>query len=972
MTDVDWQRQWDIFHEALELEREERAAFVASAADGNDALEAAVLKLLAAHDDTNPLLNEPVVSATGLAIDLEAESQIGTTIDGYEIRSVIGEGGMGIVYEAWQAEPVERRVALKIIKLGMNTREVVTRFRQEQQALAVMSHPNIARVYDAGATDDGRPYFVMELVDGVPVTKYCDRNRLDTRGRLKLCIAVLEGIQHAHQKGLIHRDIKPSNVLVEQTESGRPAVKIIDFGIAKATDQRSAEKTLFTELGRLVGTPAYMSPEQASLLDTDIDTRTDIYSTAVLLYELLTGTVPFDNKSLMSAGYAEMQRIIREQDPQVPSRKLSGIDDDTLTNTAHARRSSSRALRREIEGDLDWIVMKGLEKDPARRYGSATEFAADISRYLDDMPVVARPPSNAYRVRKFVRRHTWGVGVSAAAVAAVLAFSVFSAWQAGQLETALNEARIEQAKAERVTQFLLDMLAESEPNRAQGEDVTVLEALERGAERLTTELDEEPATKAAILIQMAEIYRELGDYDNAEELLRQAGETLDMLPAQDPATVVEMEQVLANLFHDKGDYEAASVHYETAIAEQRALDPRHPKLVRALKDYGTLFIDAGDFTRAVAELSAAVETARAYLPGNDVMLGVSLGTLAYAHYQLGENDIAGVLYEESVTVLRGLQPGSTMELASILTGYATFLREGGELDRAIEMQEEVITLYRRVLGAEHPYLATSLTQLSSAYNRGGRLEEAIAAAEESVAMHEALFEGPHPNKATAYYQLAAALSVSGRFAEAEAGFRSVLEVDIANLGEDHPYVFADLEQIAVALKNQDKLVEAEDFQRRALEGRIRVLGADHPNTSGAWMNLSGILARLERSDEAVEAAERAVAIMDGGKETDLRLVAAKTQLGSVLYVVERYSESEQIYVDILEVQRRTLPEDHPNLATTLHGIGVARLRLNQPAVDVFEEAYAIREKKLGPEHPYTVMTLDGLEKARAAAELAAN
>mgnify|MGYP001815253352 CR=1 FL=1 len=965
MAEARWQRQWDIFHAAIARPADERADFVAAQCAGDADLEAAVNQLLTAHDDSNPILNEPLLSAAGLADDLDPERLVGQSIDGYVLRSVVGEGGMGVVYEAWQAEPVERRVALKVIKLGMNTREVVSRFRQEQQALAIMSHPNIARVYDAGATADGRPYFVMEFVDGEPITGYCDKHRLDARSRLKLCISVLEGIQHAHQKSLIHRDIKPSNVLIEHAETGQPSVKIIDFGIAKATDQRSTEKTMYTAVGRLVGTPTYMSPEQAASDVAGIDTRTDVYSTAVLLYELLTGTVPFENESLLSAGYAEIQRIIREQDPPPPSRKLSTIDGATLTMSAKARRSTSRALRREIEGDLDWIVMKGLEKDPARRYGSATEFAADIRRYLDDMPVIARPPGRVYRLKKFVRRHTWGVAVTGTAVAAVLAFSVFSFSQAQRLAVALGEAQIEQAKAERVTQFLLQMLAESEPNNAQGENVTVLQALERGAERLKTELDEEPATKAAILIQMAEIYRELGDYENAEELLKRAGDTLGAMQVQDPATIVEYEQVAANMFHDKGDYETAGAHYESAIAVQRSLDPGHVNLVRAMKDYGTLFIDSGDYARAAVELRAAVDVARANLPANHALLGTSLGTLAHANNQQGESELARPQFEESVAILRALLPDTTMELAATLSGYGSFLREAGELDAAMATQEEVVQLYRKVLGDEHPYVATVLTSLAGAYSRAGRLDAAIKTARESVALHESIFEGPHPNKASAYYELSAVLSASGQYAEAEAGFRNVLEVDIANLGADHPFIFSDLEQIAVALKNQEKYAEAKDFQRRALDGRIRVLGAEHPDTAAAWLNLSGILARLDRSSEAVAAAERAVEIMDGGEETNLRLVAARTQLASVLYTVDRFRESEEIYNEILNVQRRTLPEDHPNVATTLHGIGVARLAMRQPAVDVLAEALAIREEILGDEHPFTIMTHDALQKARA-------
>jgi serine/threonine protein kinase/tetratricopeptide (TPR) repeat protein len=341
----------------------------------------------------------------------------------YRILEVIGEGGMGIVYLAEQAEPIRRRVAVKVIKIGMDTREVVARFEAERQALAMMDHPNIARVIEAGASEDGRPYFVMEYVAGVPITEYCDKVRLSTADRLALFLPVCAAVQHAHQKGVIHRDLKPSNVLVT-VQDGQAVPKVIDFGVAKATRQRLTEKTVFTQHGLIIGTPEYMSPEQAEMSGLDVDTRADIYSLGAMLYELLAGALPFDPDTLRKAGYAEIQRIIREQEPARPSTRVSTMG-ATAGEVAARRRTDGAALAKQLRGDLDWITMKALEKDPGRRYASASELAADIGRHLHDEPVVASPPSLTYRMRKLAHKHK-GPVIAGGFVAVVLLVGVIA------------------------------------------------------------------------------------------------------------------------------------------------------------------------------------------------------------------------------------------------------------------------------------------------------------------------------------------------------------------------------------------------------------------------------------------------------------------------------------------------------------------------------------------------------------------
>ena len=389
-----------ILSEAIEIAAESERQSYLDRVCGQDAeLRQNVERLISDHFEAGAFLERPA-ALPDVTLDPPMTARPGTQIGPYKLLRQIGEGGMGVVYMAEQTEPVERRVALKIIKPGMDTRQVIARFEAERQALAMMDHPHISKVFDAGTTDTGRPYFVMELVKGIPITQYCDEHRQSPRERLELFVPVCQAVQHAHQKGIIHRDIKPSNVLVCDYDD-RPMPKIIDFGVAKAVEQRLTKETLFTELGQVIGSVEYMSPEQAELNHIDIDTRSDIYSLGVLLYELLTGETPFGKERLRSAAFDELLRIIREEEPPRPSLRLSSSD--LLPAIAANRQVDCKTLNMTIRGELDWIVMTALEKDRARRYATANGLASDIGRYLRDEPVVACPPSATYRFRKFAR-----------------------------------------------------------------------------------------------------------------------------------------------------------------------------------------------------------------------------------------------------------------------------------------------------------------------------------------------------------------------------------------------------------------------------------------------------------------------------------------------------------------------------------------------------------------------------------------
>ncbi|MDX1393478.1 MAG: protein kinase [Gemmatimonadota bacterium] len=424
MSIVSWKRIREIFNEALELPAPERERYVASACGEDEPLRAEVERLLRGHEEAGEFLASPTIDAGGLATPAREEGAServegpGSRIGPYKILQLIGEGGFGSVYMAEQEEPIRRRVALKIIKLGMDTKEVIARFEAERQALAMMDHPHIARVLDAGATDSGRPYFAMELVNGVPITEYCDSRQLGTRERLELFADVCRAVDHAHSKGVVHRDLKPSNVMVT-LHDGVPVPKVIDFGVAKATSHRLTERTLFTKYGEFIGTPAYMSPEQAEMSGLEVDRRSDIYTLGVLLYELLTGTPPFESDRLRSAAFIEVMRILREEDPPAPSTRLGTLG-DRLDDVAKRRKIDPQGLVKLLRGDVDWIVMKAMEKDRTRRYASAAELADDIDRHFAHQPVTARRPGALYRARKLVKRRKEPILAAAAVVGAVM------------------------------------------------------------------------------------------------------------------------------------------------------------------------------------------------------------------------------------------------------------------------------------------------------------------------------------------------------------------------------------------------------------------------------------------------------------------------------------------------------------------------------------------------------------------------
>ncbi len=627
----------EVFNRAVELpEGPEREAFLEEIGRADPELRAKVERLIESAPPSTfmrtVVSDEQPLSMPGAARQTEGP---GSTIGHYKLLQEIGEGGMGSVFLAAQEEPVKRRVAVKIIKQGMDTRQVVARFEAERQALALMDHPNIAKVLDAGATDSGRPFFVMELVKGIPIDAFCDKRRLDTGQRLELFILVCHAIQHAHLKGIIHRDIKPSNVMVVE-DGPQPQPKVIDFGIAKATSQKLTEKTLFTNHGQLVGTPAYMSPEQAELSSLDIDTRTDVYSLGVLLYKLLTGSTPLQEKRLLSLGYGEMQRVIQEENPETPSTRLNTLQEEERTSVARNRGVELNELRLLLKGDLDWIVMKALEKDRTRRYESASALAMDIRRQLNHEVVEAAAPSALYRFGKFARRHRALVGSIASVFIALLLGAVgmtvlflqaraqresaVTAWESAEkqvsraeaarraeaelrtvAEAAERAARIETTNATALASFLTGLFEDADPigrhgrtfgaRPGVGPNLTARDIIDRGAARLRESGHADPNMRALLLDKIGTVYLSLGLFNEADPLVREALELRQRLFGPDHPKTAESLQTLGmlNLYRQEFDQAAEALRRALNI-RQREYGDDHPLVSDTLLDLGVVML----------------------------------------------------------------------------------------------------------------------------------------------------------------------------------------------------------------------------------------------------------------------------------------------------------------------------------------------------------------------------------------------
>jgi eukaryotic-like serine/threonine-protein kinase len=692
----------------------------------------------------------------------------------YRLLQLIGEGGMGEVWLAEQKQPIHRTVALKLIKAGMDTKAVVARFESERQALALMDHPNIARVFDAGSTAEGRPYFVMEYVPGMAITEYCDNHRLTIKERLELFMQVCDGVQHAHQKAIIHRDLKPSNVLVVEQDN-KAVPKIIDFGLAKATAQRLTDKTFFTELGVLMGTPEYMSPEQADPREQNIDTRTDVYSLGVILYELLVGALPFETRDLRAAGMAGILRVIREQEPPKPSTKIRSMG-NVSEFSARNRKEEPRSFVRHLQGDLDWITMKALEKDRVRRYGSASEFEADISRYLRKEPVVAGPATAGYRIRKYVLRHRIALGAAAGLLVLLSGFVVAQAISLHRIKLERDRATRERDRANRITDFMTGMFKVSDPSEARGNNITAREILDKASKDIDTGLAQDPELQAQMMYVMGVVYHNLGLYAHALLLEQRSMEIRQRaLGAENPDTLGSMYQVAWNVERQGHYAEAVKLLRQTLKTQQRVLGPEHPDTLRTMSMLGVFLFEDGHDTEAEALQRQAVDGRRRVLGPEHAETITSMGNLGLILDFEGKYAEAEKLYREVLEIHgRSLGPEHPETLRSV-NDLANVLDDEGQYSEAEKLDQEALDVRRRVLGAEHPDTLYSMNALANVLTGEGRYDEAGKLFQETLDIRRRVLGPEHPDTAVATYNLGCIAAHRGQRDEALSLLRGAVD-----------------------------------------------------------------------------------------------------------------------------------------------------------------------------------------------------
>jgi len=691
----------EIFLEAVKLEDlQARSGYLDEACRGNSTLRQKVERLLAA----DARAGAPSVESASITSD----PLLGSRISHYRLLQQIGEGGCGAVYMAEQESPVRRKVALKIIKLGMDTKHVVARFEAERQALAQMDHPNIARVLDAGATESGRPYFVMELVRGTKITDYCDEHQLSNRDRLGLFIQVCHAVQHAHQKGIIHRDLKPSNVLVTEVDN-KPLPKVIDFGIAKAVEGRLTDNTLFTAFEQLVGTPSYMSPEQASLSTADIDTRTDIYSLGVMLYQLLTGETPFDTRALLAAGLDEMRRTISERVPARPSNRLTTMAPDQIKSVARARGIDPSRLAHLLADDLDWIVMKCLEKERSRRYETANGLAMDVQRHLNNEPIVARPPSRLYEFQKTVRRHWVGFAATAAIVLVSLLGTFISVRQAIRANQAEKVSKTEAVKATAVSEYLLDVLRSGVPRELKGIDFNLQELLGDSSVGLSQRFRDQPDVEAQVRETIGLIYLDLNQGKLALPHLEKALSLKRELHGSDSQPVV-------NLLHRCG---------------------------WAWCDYGTDELTLEErWEHAKPYLREAQETARRHGVEWRTSRLESLGVEQIFLSDLRRSAESDAVILEMLRVA-SLPPRDPKNMAITTEKLAGMRDRQGRLKESEALYREAVALHRESGVMDEPFAGYALGSLARVYLRQDKLTEAKAAFQEALSIFTQRYSYEH-------------------------------------------------------------------------------------------------------------------------------------------------------------------------------------------------------------------------------------
>jgi serine/threonine protein kinase/Tfp pilus assembly protein PilF len=986
-----------VFGKALELETPaDRATYLDQACGGDAALRGEVEGLLAALGKAGRFMSHPAVAPPDVAAPRPDEA-VGTAIGPYKLLQKLGEGGMGAVYLAEQDQPVKRRVAIKLIKAGLSSPQAVARFKHERQTLALMDHPNIAQVWDAGTTgaspptrsisngaedtgglgfpegeieadggELGRSYVVMELVKGVPITQYCDQERLTPRERLELFVPVCQAVQHAHQKGIIHRDLKPSNVLIAQYD-GRPVPKVIDFGVAKAVDPTLSERTRLTEVGVLVGTLEYMAPEQAELNNLDIDTRADIYSLGVILYELLTGSPPFTSRQLRDARLAEMLRLVKEVEPQRPSTRLTSSDE--LSRIAASRRVEPRALTRQIAGELDWIVMKCLEKDRTRRYETANELALEIQRYLADEPVIAGPPSATYRLKKFLRRNQGAVMAASVVVLALLGgivgttVGLVRAQEARQAEAERAEgervARLAAEKAEKAAReseadtnafgdfLVVDVLWAARPagdRGGLGVNVTMREALETAQGTIGTRFRDRPRAEATARHALGVTFRLIGELHQAEPHLRRALSLRKEALGDDHEDTLQSQNSLGVLLNELGRYEEATPLLEQTLKLRQAkLGADHPHTLSSMVNLGWSYREGARLDLALPLFKEALELRTAKLGLEDPDTLNSMDHLARAYRDARKLDLALPLAENSLKLHRTTQgPDHTDTLAGMYV-VASCYAFAGKFDIALPLAEETVKLQTAILGPDHPHTLSSMVIVAAGYRAKRKLDVALPLYKQVFEGRKAKLGADHHLTLIAMALLAQAHLEAGKVELALPLAQKAVERSTAT-GPDRSDTIYSMAILASCYRAAKDPGPALPLYEAVFKFRMKQPGPDDPATRQTMVDLAHAYWDAGKVEQAVPLLQQAVAALEKREFTDH---GAATVLWTLIEAHQRLRQFDQAEVGqrkMVALAKKQGPDGWHNSELAKLGSCLLAQKKFVDAESVLRDCLAFRDK----------------------------
>jgi len=920
------------------------------------------------------------IGSSRRALSNSNTNRVSPTIDRFTLTREIGEGGMGTVYLARQEQPVRRQVAIKVIRSGLDSKEVIARFEAERQALAMMDHPNIARVYEAGTTDQGHPYFAMEYAAGIPLTDYCTQKRLGIPQRLAVFNDVCAAVQHAHQKGILHRDLKPSNVLITE-EEGKPVAKVIDFGLAKAVDSTEmlTDKTVYTHAGQVLGTLKYMSPEQASTREKDVDTRADVYALGVMLYELLTGETPLDENAIRGQGVLTVLELIRDHEPPRPSARLT-VDEQTSHIISSERGTSTSALRQLLRGDLDWVVMKALEKDRDRRYDSASSLADDVKRFLSDEPVVARPPSASYRLRKFARKNRVIVTSGIVMVLLLIAGISGTSWQAYRAGIAEQDATTQK-------EFAVAKATEADQQRQKADILRKQEALARmDAEESRDEAIEANERSANVLSVV------VGSFDSANPM---SGAKKDMLAREvlvharkqtkrrlkeDPLGRATLYNALSRSFAGLGEYEdAISCARDALKIRTRELGGEHNETVYSMQDLLNALNSNGNFEEAMELAKRVLEIRNATIPNDTSDIAAARNNLAAIQLSLGKYSEAIENLDASLKLLRADANTKPATLISVSSNLAYVQQQHGSPEKALEILEPLLEECQNSLGHEAPITFSVMSHLGLCYASVNRFDDAIRTHQKCFDASVEILGRTHPSTLTSMLNLADAKGKAGHNDEAIELFERHIKLTTSKLGAEHPSVLVAKNNLASIYQDNGQSSKSVQLNEEVLSIRRRVLGENHPRTLGTMNNLAIDYLNLERFKEAdillTEALQRSEKVMGiddpltGAllfylattcNETDPQRAVSKwelavkrtlaenndatqvkSSLASAYQAVGRLNDAIAIYHDAIE---KTAPDDRAReiLLTKIAGIYINK-RMPDTAVVKLEAALTAME-----------------------------